>query len=80
MLLSVGKLPIEINMNEIPQDFVFTSDSQTDSPPPIPPKMMDLNDNGSLDSSPPQPSFQKPVPPIPPKSARAMPSFHMNNT
>ena len=69
-----------MNMNEILQDFVFTSDSQTDSPPPIPPKTMDLSDNGSLDSSSPQPPFQTPVPPIPPKSTRAMPSFHMTNT
>ena len=58
-------------MNVVPNDLVFTTDF--DSPPPIPPKTLNLRDNDILDNN---ISHQKAVPPIPPKSARAMPSFH----
>lgn len=71
--LSAGKLPVEVDMNAVPNDLAFTSDS--DAPPPIPPKALDLSDNGILHETPPH---QRAVPPIPRRSAHAMPSFRMN--
>ena len=72
--MSTGKLPIEVDMNVVSNDLVSTSDS--DYPPPIPPKALDLSDNGILDQN--KTSRQNAVPPRPPKGAHTMPSFHMN--
>ena len=36
----IGKLPIEVNMNEVPDDVMLRSESTTELPPPIPPRMI----------------------------------------
>ena len=74
ILMSIGKLPIEVDMNVVSNDLVFAPDS--DCPPPIPPKALDLGDNGILDHN--RTSHQNAVPPIPPKGAHTMPLFHTN--
>ena len=40
-VILLGKLPIEVNMNEVPNDVMLQSESTTDHelPPPIPPRI-----------------------------------------
>lgn len=62
-------------MNAVPDDLVFnTTDSDSDSPPPIPPKIMDLSDTGIPENDSSKHSIKTAVPPVPPKSAHARPS------
>ena len=70
----IGKLPIEINLNWIPQVQDDDVELKSDSPPPIPPKIMVSNKSSQhsvhMENNDPMPTLPpKPmnVPPRPPK-------------
>ena len=75
IMLKSGKLPIEMNMNEVSQELGSTSEV-TEPPPPIPPKRMGMSCNGKIfenhDSST-RPKGMRPPPPLP--AVEALPSL-----
>jgi hypothetical protein len=49
-LINIGKLPVDVDMNQI-QKGNFDDERTTESPPPIPPKMIEDDESGLPEKS-----------------------------